>query len=121
MPPRLLAALAALLCGAASAQDAGALCRSFCDTEAHECRAPTRSAGWIAADTLLHLRGGGPVVAPDKYEQAADDADRDRRAHAKQCGDARQVCRQNCVAPAAEPVAASAAALPSAPAASATN
>ncbi len=112
-----IAVAAALLCGAAAAQDSATLCRSFCDSDAHECRAPTRSAGWVAADTLFHLRGGGATVTPDKHEQAADDADRDSRARSKQCGDARQACRQKC----AEPAPAPAAALPAAPAASAPN
>jgi len=103
----LLAVAVALLCGAASAQDAAALCRSFCDADARECREPARSAGWVAADALIHLHGSASV-APDKHEQAADDADRDRRAHSQQCGDARLACRQKCSARAAAPAAASA-------------
>jgi hypothetical protein len=103
----LLIAAAVLLCGTASAQDAGAVCRSFCDADARECREPARSAGWVAADALIHLHGSASV-APDKHEQAADDADRDRRAHSQQCGDARLACRQKCSARAAAPAAASA-------------
>ena len=121
MTARLLAALAALLCGAASAQDAGALCRSFCDADAHECRAGTAHPdAWSAADTLLHLRGS-PTASPDKHDQARSDADKDRSTRSQQCGDARQVCRQKCTAPAAAPAAASAVALPAAAPASATN
>ena len=103
-----LAAATALACGAASAQDAATLCRSFCDSEAHACRAPTRSAGWVAADTLLHLHGS-PSVLPDEHEQAAADNERERRDRSRHCGDARQVCRQKCAAPTAAPAAASAA------------
>jgi hypothetical protein len=84
----LLAVAVALLCGAAAAQDAGAMCRSFCDADARQCREPVRSAGWVAADALIHLHGSASV-APDKHEQAADDVDRDRRAHSQQCADAR--------------------------------
>jgi len=96
----LLAVTAALLCGAASAQDAGTMCRSFCDADARQCREPVRSAGWVAADALIHLQGSWSP-APDKREQAAGEADQDRRAHAQQCGDARQACRQKCSTPAA--------------------
>ena len=103
----LLIAAAVLLCGTASAQDAGAVCRSFCDADARQCREPARSAGWVAADALIHLHGSASV-APDKHEQAADDADRDRRAHSQQCGDARQACRQKCGAPSAAAASASA-------------
>jgi hypothetical protein len=106
----LLIALAAFACGAASAQqDAGAVCRSFCDTDAKQCRDGTaHPEAWAAASTLLFLHGA-PAASPDKHEQARSDADRDRSAQSQQCGDARQVCRQKCSAPAAAPMAASAA------------
>ena len=100
--------LAALLCGAASAQDAGALCRSFCDADAKQCRDGTHPDAWAAADALLHLRGS-PSASPDKHEQALSDADGERTAHLQQCGKTRQTCRQECAAPAVAPVAASAA------------
>ena len=102
----LLAVAAALLCGAASAQDA-AVCRSFCDADARECREPARSAGWVAADALLHLNGSASV-APDKHGQAADDAERERLAHSQQCSEARQACRRKCGASTTPSIAASA-------------
>ena len=119
MKAAAFAVVAALVGGAASAQDSATLCRSFCDADAHECRVGAHPDAWAAADTLLHLHGSA-TVSPDKHEQAANDADKDRQARSQQCGDARQVCRQKCVAPAAAPAAASAA-NPAAPAASATN
>ena len=110
----LLIAFAALACGAASAQqDAGSVCRSFCDTDAKQCRDGTaHPQAWSAASRLLFLHGA-PAASPDKHEQARSDADRDRSAQLQQCGDARQACRQKCSVPAAAPIAASGA--PAAP------
>jgi hypothetical protein len=96
----LLVAAGLLLAGAASAQDSGAMCRSFCDADAKQCREGDHPVAWGVADTLLHLHGS-PSVSPDKHEQAADDNHKEHLAQEHQCGDARQACRRKCTAPVA--------------------
>ena len=110
----LLVAALALLPGFASAQDDRAACLSFCDADAKTCREGEHPVAWGVADALLHLQGS-PWVFPEDRDKAQADKERDRMAHSRACGDARQVCRQKCTAPAAAaasapivPVAASA-------------
>ena len=107
----LLAVAVALLCGGASAQDSRAVCLGFCDADAKTCREGTHPDAWAAASTLLFLHGSWSP-APDKREQAAGEADKDRRAHSQECGDSRQVCRQKCGTPVAAPAPDSAASAP---------
>ncbi len=104
----LLLAAGLLLAGAASAQDSTSMCRSFCDVDAKVCREGEHPVAWGVADALLHLHGT-PSVSSDKHDQAADDNDKVRRSQDRGCGDARQACRRECVAPAEAPVAAAAA------------
>jgi hypothetical protein len=108
-----LIAFAALLCGAAWGQggtpaDPGAICRSFCDADANQCR---KSAA-ASVDNARH--GGLPMImgqsvpsdsydfTGEKRQQADRSDDRDRAALSQHCSDQRFDCRRKCTpAPAA--------------------
>ena len=106
----LLIAAGVLLAGAACAQDAGSICRSFCDADAKACRRDVAENASNEVDPLIDFRG--PRADKDdftneKHDQAVRSADRDRLAGSRKCGDTRMACRQKCVA-SAPAVAASA-------------
>ena len=106
----LLIAVAALLGGAAWAQGGtpsdGAICRSFCDADARQCRKD-------AAEKIEDGRNGnlpmiiGQRVPSDSYDftaekrAQADQSDhRERATLSQRCSDQRFSCRRQC-APAA--------------------
>jgi hypothetical protein len=110
-----LIALAALLAGAACAQgtppDAGAMCRSFCDADAKECRK-------AAAEKIEDARHGElPMImsqsspsdsydfTAEKREQAERSDHRERASLSQHCSDQRFSCRRLC-APASPAVSA---------------
>ena len=110
MAPRiaLVAALAALWCGAAAAQDDGAVCRGFCDAEATRCRKDVAEDFVLSkAPPLVPMTVNGAVPSPshdfiaEKKEQADRSADDERFRTSQRCGDTRQACRQRCEADAA--------------------
>jgi len=102
-----LIALAALLGGTAWAQggtpaDAGAMCRSFCDADAKQCRA-------AAAEKIDDARHGnlptliGQSTPSDSYDftaekraQADRSDSRERAALSQRCSDQRFSCRRQC-------------------------
>ena len=102
-----LIALAAALGCAAWAQggtppDAGAMCRSFCDADAKQCRA-------AAAEKIEDGRNGnlpmiiGQRVPSDSYDftaekraQADRSDDRERATLSQRCSDQRFSCRRQC-------------------------
>ena len=113
----LLVAAAALLGGAAFAQgpaarDDGAVCRSFCDADATQCRKGVQRQAALdeipSVDIQSVQRADRDDLSAQKLDQVQRAIDKDRFAGTRHCGDARLACRQECGAPRA-------AAAPSAP------
>lgn len=99
---------AALLCGAASAQDSGAVCRSFCDVDAKQCRQDSDAEVSKEHNPWLPLVSTGGQHATGSWDfgnekaALADKRESDERFKGAQaCSEARQACRQKCAAPAA--------------------
>ncbi len=106
MKALFIAGALALLCGAAGAQDAGTLCRSFCDADATKCRKAVEHDAWVQhAEPPSDLAPPDPWNATESSERVARAIDKDKTAHSLQCSDTRQACRQKCVAPVAAPAA----------------
>ena len=108
----LVATALAMLAGAVSAQDVGAMCRSFCDADASHCRKDAQEAAAAATTPAFGIfTAQSPSASydftPERHEQVLLGAERDRRARSRQCGETRLACRQKCVAP--SPASASAA------------
>ena len=109
----LLVAAAALLGGAAFAQgpaarDDGAVCRSFCDVDAKQCRKTSDQEvdkehhPWLPLVTPGVPGAYGSWDFGNEKAVLADKRETDERFKGSQaCGDARQACRQKCAAPAA--------------------
>ncbi len=106
----LVAAAFALVfgCGAASAQDSGAVCRSFCDVDAKKCRKDSDRDVSNEHHPWLPLgRPGGPAPTGswdfgNEKAALADKRESDERFKGAQaCSEARQACRQKCAAPVA--------------------
>ena len=109
----LLLAAGALCCGAAAAQggtasDAGAVCRSFCDVDAKQCRKEADQQVDREHHALLPIvpagngggYGGSYDFSAEKRELADKREDDERSKGSRACRDARQACRQKCAAPA---------------------
>lgn len=99
---------AALLAGAASAQDVGAVCRSFCDVDAKQCRKDSDQAITSERHPFFPLVTPGVPGAYGSWDfgnekaALADKRESDERYKGSQaCSEARQACRQKCAAPAA--------------------
>ena len=95
-------------CGAASAQDDGAVCRSFCDVDAKQCRKTSDQEvdkehhPWLPLVTPGVPGAYGSWDFGNEKAVLADKRETDERFKGSQaCGDARQACRQKCAAPAA--------------------
>ena len=99
---------AALFCGAASAQDGGAVCRSFCDVDAKKCRKDADQEVSNEHHPWLGLAPPGGPAATGSWDfgnekaALADKRESDERFKGSQaCSEARQTCRQKCAAPSA--------------------
>ena len=116
MRPALAAALglaAMLAVTAAVAQDSGAMCRSFCDAEAKECRQDAREKASAETDPLIDTDFGHPFrddFSTEKKQAATTKSESDRRGRALQCSTTRLACVQRCRA--APPAGAEAASAP---------
>jgi len=109
MDVRLALAAASLLlaCGAAAAQDAGAVCRSFCDVDARQCRKDADQDVTNEHRAWLPIGNGGNPAATGSWDfgdekvRLAQRREADERFKGSQaCGQARQACRQKCAPPA---------------------
>ena len=101
-----LAIAAALLCGAASSQDGGSVCRSFCDVDAKKCRKDADQEVSNEHHPWLPLATPGGPVSTGSWDfgnekaALADKRESDERFKGSQaCSEARQTCRQKCAPP----------------------
>lgn len=108
-----LALAAALAAGHAGAQDAGALCRSFCDADAKTCRAEAKDRAEVEVSPLdpndfnVHAHPQPPRddFSDEKKRTAVQAADKDRFTASQKCTAAKMQCVQHCGAPTAPPAA----------------
>lgn len=96
-----------------SAADGGAVCRSFCDVDSQKCRKESDRKIDEEHHVLLPVvpagggYGGSYDFAAEKRELASRREGDERLQGSRACAEARQACRQKCVAPVAAPAASS--------------